>query len=168
MTKSKKAEALSEPQQPEPASDQAIEAAPAGDPSQAATEPFPPTTDTTPAAGPQKKPFQVVRGWTSRNKPPVQYRKLTDADLGIIFFKFVLPKDQATLPPDIKDILDAHKRYPDSGEPTGLHFENSAKHGKVWIIKNTAEGRAIADKIDFALQKLAEKYELQAKQSAAR
>ena len=77
---------------------------------------------------PTKKPFQVVRGWTSRNKAPVQYRKLTDADLNTIIFKFVLPKDdegKERMPADIKDILDAHKRYPETGEPTGLHFENS-------------------------------------------
>jgi hypothetical protein len=45
------------------------------------------------AAQVEKKPFQVVRGWTTRNKAPVQYRKLTDADLNTIIFKFVLPKD---------------------------------------------------------------------------
>src|ERR1700733_15214002 len=120
---------------------------------------------------PVKTPFRVVRGGTSRNKAPVQYRKLTDADLNTIIFKFVLPKDgegKERMPADIKDILDAHKRYPETGEPTGLHFENSAKHGKAWIIKNNAEGRAIADKVDFALQKLAAKHELQAEQAASR
>jgi hypothetical protein len=120
---------------------------------------------------PAKKPFQVVRGWTSRNKAPVQYRKLTDADLNTIIFKFVLPKDdegKERMPADIKDILDAHKRYPETGEPTGLHFENSNKHGKSWVIRNDAEGRAIADKVDYALQKLAAKHDLQAEQAASR
>ena len=92
----------------------------------------------------QKKPFQPVRGWTTRTKQPVQYRKLTDSD------------------------LDAHKRYPETGEPTGLHFENSGKHGKVWVLKNTNEGRAVADKIDQALQKLAAKHDLQEQQAASR
>jgi hypothetical protein len=120
---------------------------------------------------PAKKPFQVVRGWTTRNKAPVQYRKLTDADLNTIIFKFVLPKDdegKERMPADIKDILDAHKRYPETGEPTGLHFENSNKHGKSWVIRNDPEGRAIADKVDFALQKLAAKHDLQAEQVATR
>jgi hypothetical protein len=79
-----------------------------------------------------------------------------------------LPEGQTKLPADVKDILDAHKKYPDSGEPTGLHFENSGKHGKIWVLKNTAEGRAIADKIDVALQKLAQKHDLQEEQAAGR
>ena len=91
-----------------------------------------------------------------------------DSDLGIILFKFVLPEGQNTLAPDVKDVLDAHKRYPETGEPTGLHFENSGKHGKVWVLKNTNEGRAVADKIDQALQKLAAKHDLQAQQAASR
>jgi hypothetical protein len=175
MTRSRKIEeATSEPQQLSPSADEIIEHAKetlganvVGDSSQFPAE-RPPETGEARAAQVQKKPFQPVRGWTTRNKQPVQYRKLTDADLGIILFKFVLPEGQNTLAPDVKDILDAHKRYPETGEPTGLHFENSGKHGKVWVLKNTNEGRAVADKIDQALQKLAAKHDLQEQQSASR
>jgi hypothetical protein len=175
MTKSRKAaEASNEPQQFGAAADEMIEHAKTtlggevvNEPSPFSAEP-PAETGTAHAAQVQKKPFQPVRGWTTRNKQPVQYRKLADADLGIILFKFVLPEGQNTLAPDVKDILDAHKRYPESGEPTGLHFENSGKHGKIWLLRNTTEGRAIADKIDLALQKLAAKHDLQEQQSAGR
>jgi hypothetical protein len=175
MTRSRKtAEVAGETQQPDIGGDTLIEHAKAALGAEVVNEPspFPPEqpTDTgsSQADQVQKKPFQVVRGWTTRNKQPVQYRKLSDADLGIILFKFVLPEGQNTLPADVKDILDAHKKYPDSGEPTGLHFENSGKHGKIWVLKNTPEGRAIADKIDAALQKLAAKHDLQVAQAATR
>jgi hypothetical protein len=175
MTRSRKTgEASSEPQQLSPTADEMIEHAKAtlgaevvSDSSQFPAE-QPPETGEPQAAQVQKKTFQPVRGWTTRNKQPVQYRKLTDADLGIILFKFVLPEGQNTLAADVKDILDAHKHYPETGEPTGLHFENSGKHGKIWVLKNTTEGRAIADKIDQALLKLAAKHDLQEQQSAAR
>ncbi len=175
MTRGRKtAEATSEPQQPGTATDEIIEHAKETLSGEVVNEPSPfpaeqPTpADTNHAAQVQKKPFQVVKGWTTVSKKHVKYRKLTDADLGIILFKFVLPEGQNTLPADVKDILDAHKRYPESGEPTGLHFENSGKHGKIWVLKNTPEGRAIADKIDLALQKLAAKHDLQEEQAAGR
>ena len=174
MTRSRKtAEATSEPQKFMATADEIIEHAKATLGAEVVNDSaqFPAEQPTVPgeaqAAQTQKKPFQPVRGWTSRNKQPVQYRKLTDADLGIILFKFVLPEGQNTLAPDVKDILDAYKRYPETGEPTGLHFENSGKHGKIWVLKNTTEGRAIADKIDQALLKLAAKHDLQQQQQSA-
>ena len=175
MTKSRKtAEANAEPEQISPAGDELIEhanetlGAEAASGSAQFPAEQPPQTGEAHAAQVQKKPFQPVRGWTTRTKQPVQYRKLTDTDLGVILFKFVLPEGQNTLAADVKDILDAHKRYPETGEPTGLHFENSGKHGKVWVLKNTNEGRAVADKIDQALQKLAAKHDLQEHQAASR
>ena len=48
------------------------------------------------------------------------------------------------------------------------NYRNSGKHGRIWVIKNTAGGRAIADKIDLALQKLAAKHDLQEQQAASR
>jgi hypothetical protein len=178
MTRSRKtAEATSETQQIDPAAHELIEHAKATLGAAVVNEqsPFPgeqPTdTGTTHADQVQKKPFQVVRGWHTRNKPPVQFRRLHDADLGVIVFKFVLPKDdqgKERMPADIKDILDAHKKYPESGEPTGLHFENNRKHGKVWILPDDSAGRAIADKMAYALEKLAAKHDLQEQQAASR
>jgi hypothetical protein len=175
MTKTRKtAEATAEAQQIGAATDEVIDnaketlvAQPVNPPAQLPAD-QPAQTATSEAAQQQKKPFQPVRGWTTRNKQPVQYRKLTDSDLGIILFKFVLPEGQNTLAADVKDVLDAHKRYAETGEFTGLHFENSGKHGKVWVLKNTNEGWAVADKIDQALQKLAAKHDLQEQQAASR
>jgi hypothetical protein len=174
MTKNRKtAEAAAEPQQIGAATDEVIDhaketldAQAVNTPAQVPAEQQPAETANAEAVPSQKKPFQPVRGWTSRTKQPVQYRKLVDSDLGVILFKFVLPEGQNTLAPDVKDILDAHKRYAETGEPTGLHFENSGKHGKVWVLKNTNEGRAVADKIDQALQKLAAKHDLQEQQAS--
>ena len=106
-------------------------------------------------AQPKSHSRSSAAGPSARTSSPCAYRKLTDADLGVILFKFVLPDGQNTLPVDIKAILDVHKHYPNSGEPTGLHFEDSRKHGKVWVIRNDTEGRDVAAKIDIALQKLA-------------
>jgi hypothetical protein len=178
MTRSRKAvEATNETQQLDSAADAVIEHAKATLGAEAVNEPsqFPPEqptdTGTAHAAQVQKKPFQVVRGFHVRNKPPVQFRRLHDADLGIIVFKFILPKDdhgKERMPADIKDILDAHKKYPETGEATGLHFENNRKHGKAWILPDDPAGRAIADKMAYALEKLAAKHELQEQQAASR
>jgi len=51
-----------------------------------------------------------------------------------------------------------HKQDKD-GKPTGLEFKDTRTHGKVWLIPNDVEGRALADKIDFKLSQLAEKME---------
>jgi len=178
MTRSRKtAESTSETQQPGDDAVAVIEHAKAALGAEVVNEPsqFPPQqptdTGTAHADQVQKKPFQVVRGWHTRNKPPVQFRRLHDADLGIIAFKFVLPKDdqgKERMPADIKDILDAHKKYPETGDPTGLHFENNRKHGKVWILPDDPAGRAIADKMANALEKLAAKHDLQEQQATGR
>jgi hypothetical protein len=177
MSKSRKAaEVPSETQQPADATTAVIEHAKATMNAEVVTEPspFPPeqpaSAETNHVAQVEKKPFPVVRGWHTRNKPPVQFRRLHDADLRIIVFKFVLPKDEndkERMPVDIKDILDAHKKYPETGDPTGLHFENNRKHGKVWVLPDDPAGRAIADKMAIALEKLAAKHDLQAEQAAA-
>src|SRR5258708_37136833 len=108
MTRSRKpGEATSEPQQLGGAADAVIERAKATMGAEVVNEPSPfpaeqPTdTGTAHADQVQKKPFQPVRGWTTRNKQPVQYRKLTDADLGIILFKLVLRDGRNPLPPDV-------------------------------------------------------------------
>ncbi len=109
-----------------------------------------------PAEG-TKRPFQVVRGWTSRLTGPVKYRKFTDADLKIIAFKFDLdPKEK--LPDEVLAVMHEHKKDKD-GNATGLKFQDTRKHGKVWTLPNDVEGRTIADKIDFRLSELAQKME---------
>ena len=99
----------------------------------------------------------MVRGWSSRLTGPLQYRKFTDANLKIIGFKFNLD-DQEKLPPEALEVMREHKKDAD-GNPTGLKFQNTRTHGKIWQIPNDAEGRVLADKIDFRLSELAQKLE---------
>ena len=104
-----------------------------------------------------KKPFQVVRSWTTRFQGPVKYQKFTDANLKIIAFKFNLdPKEK--LPDEVLAVMREHKADKD-GNATGLQFKDDRKHGKIWLIPNDIEGRMLADKIDFRLSELAHKLE---------
>jgi hypothetical protein len=106
-------------------------------------------------AEPGKREFQPVRGWTGRFTGPLKYRKFTDANFKIIAFKFDLSGDEA-LPDEALTVMRDHKKDQD-GNPTGLVFQNNRKHGKIWAIPNDAEGRALADKIDFKLSEIAQK-----------
>src|SRR6266851_9996450 len=96
-----------------------------------------------------KREFQVVRGWTSRLQGPVKYRKFSDADLKIVAFKFHVGANEK-LPDEVLTIMREHKQDKD-GNPNGLKFQDSRKHGKIWSVPNDVEGRTLADKIDFKL-----------------
>ena len=104
-----------------------------------------------------KRPFEPVRGWTQRYAGPVRYRKFTDATLKIIAFKFDVPANEK-LPDEVLAVMRDHKQDKD-GNPTGLKFQDTRKHGKIWAIPSDVEGRALADKIDFRLSELAQKME---------
>jgi len=104
-----------------------------------------------------KRPFEPVRGWTSRLTGALKYRKFTDANLHIIGFKFNLD-DQEKLPPEALEVMREHKQDKD-GQPTGLKFQTTRTHGKIWAVPNDVEGRVLADKIDFKLSELAHKME---------
>jgi len=104
-----------------------------------------------------KRPFQPVRGWTSRLQGPVKYRKLTDADMKIIAFKFNVGPNEK-VPDEALAVMREHKQDRD-GNSTGLKYQDSRKHGKIWTIPNDMEGRALADKIDFKLSEVAHKME---------
>jgi len=104
-----------------------------------------------------KRPFEPVRGWTSRLTGPLQYRKFTDANMKVIAFKFNLDADEK-LPEEALAVMREHKQDKD-GKPTGLKFQDTRTHGKIWTIPNDVEGRALADKIDFRLSELAQKLE---------
>jgi len=108
-------------------------------------------------SGPLKRPFEPVRGWTSRLTGPLQYRKFTDANLKVIAFKFNLEADEK-LPEEALAVMRDHKQDKE-GKPTGLKFQDTRTHGKIWTIPNDVEGRALADKIDFRLSELAQKLE---------
>jgi hypothetical protein len=107
-----------------------------------------------------KKPFQVVRGWTSRTQQPVKYQKFSDANMKIVAFKFDLPKDgtgkEEPMPEPVLTLLRDNKKD-ENGNDTGLRFENTRKHGKIWMVPNDPEGRALADKLDYHLGELAHK-----------
>jgi hypothetical protein len=125
-----------------------------------------PAADTTPGSerqpgdeppAPDKRPFQVVRGWTQRFTGPVKYRKFTDADMNIIAFKFNLEPGEK-MPEEVLAVMREFKQDKD-GNPTGLQFQETRKHGKIWAIPNDLEGRMLADKIDYRLSQVAHKLE---------
>jgi hypothetical protein len=116
-----------------------------------------PTDERQPGDEPAKKPFDPVRGWHSQFTGPLKFRRLTDANLKAIVFKFNLgPREK--LPEEALAVMREHKQDK-GGNPTGLEFKDTRAHGKVWLIPNDAEGRALADKIDFKLSQIAEKME---------
>ena len=110
---------------------------------------------------------RLGRSWTERFTGPVRYRRFTDLDAGgrpSIFFKFELAPGQSDLPQGVYDILHEMKyldRNPADHEhgqkpcPTGLAFNRSKKHGRVWRLPDTAVGRTAADIIDGKLRDLA-------------
>ena len=104
-----------------------------------------------------KREFQPVRGWTQRFTGPLKYRKFTDANFKIIAFKFDIPANE-TLPEEALAVMRDSKKDKD-GNATGLEFQNHRKHGKIWVIPNDAEGRALADRIDLKLSEIAQKME---------
>jgi hypothetical protein len=104
-----------------------------------------------------KRPFNPVRGWTSRFTGPVKYRKFTDANMKVIAFKFNLA-DNEKLPEEVLTVMRDNK-VDACGQPTGLKFQVTRTHGKIWTIPNDVEGRTLADKIDFRLSELAHKME---------
>jgi hypothetical protein len=99
-----------------------------------------------------------VRPWTERYAEPLRYRKFSDDVLKVIGFQIILPDGQKTPPQEVLDLLHSMQRDGD-GRPTGLRFETTRRHGKVWTVPNDPEGRALADRLDFELNKLAHKME---------
>ena len=110
------------------------------------------------------------RGWTDRFTGPIRYRRYTDLDGGgkpSIFFKFELAPGLSDLPQEVYDILHQLKhlnRNPEHGKgtgryPTGLEFQRSRKHGRVWKLPDDSTGRTAADIIDARLLDLANKIE---------
>lgn len=104
---------------------------------------------------PPKRAYEPVRGWTSRVHGPLKYRKFTDDTLRVVAFKFNVDAD-GKLPEEVLTLIRGHKQDKD-GNATGLKFQDTRKHGKIWTIPNDVEGRALADKIDYELAQLAEK-----------
>jgi hypothetical protein len=106
-----------------------------------------------------RRPFQPVRGWTSRFQGPVKYQKFTDANLKIIAFKFQLEPNEK-LPDEVLAVMREHKKDQD-GNFTGLKFVETRKHGLIWSLPNDVEGRTVADRIDYRLSEVAHKMEEQ-------
>lgn len=112
---------------------------------------------------PERKPG---RGWTERLSGQIRYRRFTDIDAGgrpAILFKFELPPGQSDLPPEVYSILQEMKHI-DRGvghargeRHTGLTFNRSKKHGRVWRLNDDVTGRTVADIIDAKLSDLAAK-----------
>lgn len=106
------------------------------------------------------------RGWTERFSGQIRYRRFTDFDAGgrpAILFKFELAPGQSDLPPEVYNILQEMKHI-DRGaghargeRHTGLTFNRSKKHGRVWRINDDETGRTVADIICARLSDLAQK-----------
>jgi len=104
------------------------------------------------------------RSWTERFSGPIRYRRFTDTDPSgkpCIFFKFELAPDQSDLPQEVYDVLHEMKHMeprPGHGlkpQHTGLAFDRSKKHGRVWRMPDTPTARTAADIIDAKLADLA-------------
>jgi hypothetical protein len=113
-----------------------------------------PVAETEPEKG--RRPYKPVRSWTETYNQPLRYERFTDDRSHKIMFRFKLPAGQAKPPEEVLELMRSHMQTPE-GEPTGLGFRDLRSHGKVWIIPNDAEGRDLADKIDFKLTQLAAK-----------
>jgi hypothetical protein len=107
---------------------------------------------------------QPGRSWTERLTGPIRYRRFTDLDAGgrpSIFFKFELAPGQRDLPQEVYDVLNEMKQLnPRFGHgirprPTGLEFNRSKKHGRVWRMPDNQVARTAADIIDGKLRVLA-------------
>jgi hypothetical protein len=117
------------------------------------------------------------RSWTERFTGSVRYRRFTDTDPAgrpRIFFKFELAPGQTELPQGVYDVLHEMKYmarnldFPNGGGkyPTGLQFNRSKKHGRVYALPDNHTGRTAADIIDARLRELAAT--LDGEQGAAR
>lgn len=106
------------------------------------------------------------RSWTERLSGPVRYRRFVDTDpagRSRIFFKFELAPGQTELPQGVYDVLhelkylNRNQDFPNGGGryPTGLQFNRSKKHGRVYVLPDNPTGRTAADIIDAKLADLA-------------
>jgi len=104
------------------------------------------------------------RGWTERLTGSIRYRRFTDIDAGgrpSILFKFELAPGQNDLPQAVYDVLNQMKHLDGGSEHgggnrhTGLTFNRSKKHGRVWRLPDDPTGRTAADIIDAKLSDLA-------------
>jgi hypothetical protein len=122
--------------------------------------PTPPAAAEAPASQPEAERPQrqpgARRSWTEKYTGPLQYELFTAGKA--IMFRFKLPKGQDKPVDEALEIMRSHKQNAE-GIATGLHFQDSRMHGKVWIIPNDPEGRELAGKIDMELTKVARKME---------
>jgi hypothetical protein len=108
--------------------------------------------------GPQRQ-YKARVSWAEQYTGPLQYEMFTAGKK--IMFRFKLPKGQDKPTDEVLEVMRWHKQTQDEPpQPTGLKYENTRTHGKVWSIPNDPEGRELAGNIDRALSKLATKMEL--------
>ena len=101
------------------------------------------------------------RTWGKRLSGQVQYERWSALDAGgrpRIFFRLTPPPGQDQVDPAIWSIMEEHRKDTD-GYPTNLKYTKDRIHGKTWNIEDTERGRAIANRIDMALESLAEQLE---------
>ena len=113
---------------------------------------FPPQTSQAEGAAAQPT-LGPVRSWSQRHTGPVRYHVLTDSRINKIVIKFNLAEGEKTPPDEVLAVMRAAKANGD-GSPTGLKFEDSRLHGKVWTLPSDPEGRAILAAIQTKLDEL--------------
>jgi hypothetical protein len=116
---------------------------------------FPPS-DTETAEPKAQRKYNPVRSWSHRIEGPARYEVLTDSRINKIIIKLKLNEGEKTPAEDVLAIMRAAKVNGD-GSSTGLRFEDSRLHGKVWTLPNDPEGRAILAGIEMKLEELGAK-----------
>ena len=137
---------------------EAPESAPTAAAEPAAQAPMPAADAPASPAVPEKsqRQFGGRRSWVEQYTGPLQYEMFTVGKT--IMFRFKLPKWQDKPVEEALEIMRSHKQTPE-GQPTGLRFEDTRMHGKIWTIPNDPEGRELAQKIEVELTKVARKME---------
>ena len=106
-----------------------------------------------------QRPFNARRSWMEQYTGPLQYELFTVGKT--IMFRFRVARAGQDKPAGTKHLetgMRSHKQTLE-GQPTGLRFEDTRMHGKVWTIPNDPEGRELAGQIDMELTKVARKME---------
>jgi hypothetical protein len=113
------------------------------------------------------------RIWAERYSGPFRYRRFTDTGVGkdgpmdCIFFKVEVPPNHPEVETTVYEVFNGAKKLPrlspgQSGyRHTGLSFSREPRHGRVWRLPDTPEGRNTADVIQARLDELAEKLKME-------
>jgi hypothetical protein len=110
----------------------------------------------------EKKPFNPIRPWASKNEGDHKFNLVTDmnrfapgsSQRGAIVFTFPLERGQFKPSEEVLKVMDDHKKD-GRGNPTGLRYvQGFGSHGNAWVLPDNYDGRGVKDKIVAALMEL--------------